>query len=60
MPYAIKKRGKKYVVLNTRSGQVKGTHSEKKKAQDHMRVLYLIEEEGDGKLKHKRKKRRNQ
>jgi|TARA_R100001086_G_scaffold129647_1_gene67060 hypothetical protein len=60
VPYAIKKRGKKYVVLNTRSGQVKGTHGDKKKAQKHMQVLYLIEEEGDGKLRRKRKKRRNQ
>ena len=59
MPYAIKKRGDKYVVLNTRSGQVKGTHPDKKKAEKHKALLYLIEEEGDGKLKRKRKKRRN-
>ncbi len=59
MPYAIKKRGDKYVVLNTRSGQVKGTHEDKKKAGKHKALLDLIEEEGDGKLRRKRKKRRN-
>jgi len=60
VPYAIKKRGNNYVVLNTRSGQVKGTHPDKDKAKKHRDLLYLIEEEGDGKLKRKRKKRRNQ
>ena len=42
MPYAIRKRGDKYQVLNTRSGQVKGTHPTKAKATKQMRVLYLI------------------
>lgn len=59
MPYAIRKRGEKYQVLNTRSGQVKGTHPTKVKAIKQMRVLYLIEEDGDDKIRHKDTKWRN-
>lgn len=58
MPYAIRKRGDKYQVLNTRSGQVKGTHSTKVKASKQMRVLYLIEEDGDDKVRRRDTKRR--
>ena len=58
MPYAIRKRGDKYQVLNTRSGQVKGTHPTKAKATKQMSVLYLIEEDGDDKVRRKDTKRR--
>ena len=58
MPYAIRKRGEKYQVMNTRSGQVKGTPPTKAKATKQMRVLYLIEEDGDDKVRRKDTKRR--
>lgn len=32
MPYAVRKRGDKYVVINKETGDVKGTHSTAKKA----------------------------
>lgn len=43
MPYAIRKRGTKFIVVNTDKGTVKGTHSTKAKAQAQMRLLYGIE-----------------
>jgi len=43
MPYAIEKRGEKWVVLNTQTNKVKGTHDSKVKAQRQMRLLYGIE-----------------
>jgi len=40
MPYAIKKRGSKYVVVNKESGRVFGEHSSKSKAMKQLRALY--------------------
>ena len=58
MQYAIRTRGEKYQVINTRSGQVKGTHPTKAKATNQLRVLYLIEEDGDDKDRRKDTKRK--
>ncbi|MEM5854666.1 MAG: hypothetical protein QXS37_04500 [Candidatus Aenigmatarchaeota archaeon] len=43
MPYKIEKRGNKYVVVNKKTGKVKGTHSSREKALRQMRLLYGIE-----------------
>jgi hypothetical protein len=43
MPYAIRKRGNKWVVINKETGKVKGTHDTKEKAVRQMRLLYGIE-----------------
>jgi hypothetical protein len=40
MPYAVRKRGKKYVVINKNTGHVKGRHATKAKAQRQLRALY--------------------
>ena len=42
MPYAVRKKGNKYVTVNKDTGQVKGTHTSKKKAVSQMRLLYGI------------------
>ncbi|KKK68670.1 hypothetical protein LCGC14_2941710 [marine sediment metagenome] len=39
MPYAIRKRGDKWVVVNKNTGHVKGTHSSKEKAEKQRRLL---------------------
>jgi len=43
MPYKIEKEGDKWIVRNTDTGKVKGTHDSKIKAQRQMRLLYGIE-----------------
>ena len=43
MPYKIEKRGDKFVVVNKKTGKVKGTHSSRAKALAQMRLLYGIE-----------------
>jgi len=43
MPYAVRKRGNKWVVINKETGKVKGTHDTKEKAISQMRLLYGIE-----------------
>ena len=43
MPYAIRKRGDKWVVLNTETGDVKGTHATETKAQLQINLLRGIE-----------------
>lgn len=40
MPWAVRKRGSKYIVVNANTGSVKGTHDSKKKAQRQLRALY--------------------
>lgn len=42
MPYAVQKRGKKWVTINTATGKVKGTHSSKAKARRQKNSLYGI------------------
>ena len=43
MPYAIRKRGEKWVVLNTATGDVKGTHDSETKAQHQINLLRGVE-----------------
>ena len=43
MPYAIEKRGSKFVVVNKETGDVKGRHATKEKAQSQMNLLQGIE-----------------
>jgi hypothetical protein len=40
MPYEIRKRGSKYLVVNAETGDVKGTHDTKTKAVAQLRALY--------------------
>ena len=53
MPYAIQKSGSKFVVKNTDTGAVKGTHDSMKKAEGQMRLLQAIEHNPDFKPKKK-------
>jgi len=39
MPYSVRKRGTKYVVVSD-AGKVKGTHTSKAKANRQLRALY--------------------
>ena len=43
MPYAIRKKGNAYQVVNTQTGKVHAKHTSKKKAQAQMRLLYMKE-----------------
>jgi len=42
MPWAVRKRGTKYVTVNTDTGKVKGTHTSKAKAEAQKRLLYAV------------------
>lgn len=42
MPYSIQKKGNKFVVKNTETGDVKGTHKTKMGAKKQVRLLYMI------------------
>ena len=46
MPYDIKKRNNKWVVVNKNNGKVKGTHDSELKAIKQMRLLYAVESGG--------------
>ena len=43
MPYAIRARNDKFVVINTETGDVKGTHDSRAKAQLQINLLRGIE-----------------
>lgn len=43
MPYSIEKRKDKWVVLNTDTGDVKGRHESKDKAQRQINLLRAVE-----------------
>jgi hypothetical protein len=43
MPYAIEKKGSKFVVRNTDTGDVKGTHDSREKAQRQVNLLRGVE-----------------
>ena len=43
MPYAIKKEGSKFKVINKQTGKVHGTHPSKAKALSQMRLLEGID-----------------
>lgn len=40
MPWSVRKRGSRWVVVNANTGAVKGTHESKKKAERQLRALY--------------------
>jgi hypothetical protein len=42
MPYAVRKRGDKYLTVNSETGEVKGTHDSKQKAVAQLRLLYGV------------------
>jgi len=39
MPYAVRKRGTKFVTINKTTGEVKGTHTSRIKAERQRRLL---------------------
>lgn len=43
MPYAMEKRGEKWVVYNTETNDVKGRHKTKIKAQRQINLLRAVE-----------------
>ena len=43
MPYAVLKKGNKWLLINKDTGKVKGTHESKKKAEAQRRLLQAIE-----------------
>lgn len=43
MPYAIKKRDEKFVVVNTDTGKAKGTHASRSGAQKQVNLLRGVE-----------------
>jgi len=42
MPYAVRKRGDKWLTVNSETGEVKGTHDSKQKATAQLRLLYGV------------------
>ena len=46
MPYAVHKRGEKWVTINSETGDVKGTHDTRDKAMKQMRLLQMVEHGG--------------
>jgi len=51
MPYAIKKRGKKWAVVNTETGKTKGTHASRASAQKQINLLRGVEHDWTPKSK---------
>lgn len=43
MPYNVQKRGEKWAVVNTETGDVKGTHTSRQKAIRQMNLLRGVE-----------------
>lgn len=43
MPYKVYQRGKKWVVINTDTKDVKGTHDSREKAMRQFRLLWGVE-----------------
>ena len=46
MPYQITKRGSRWLVINSETKEVKGTHDSKDKANKQMRLLYMVKHGG--------------
>jgi len=46
MPYAVRKRGAKWVTVNKETGHVKGTHDTREEAVAQLRLLYHVESGG--------------
>jgi hypothetical protein len=53
MPYAINKQGNRWVVRNTETGDIKGTHATREDALKQIRLLYMIEHGGTPRKKSK-------
>lgn len=47
MPYGVRKRGDKWVTINTETNEVKGTHDTKEEAERQMRLLYHVKGGGE-------------
>lgn len=62
MPYTVRKRGRKWAVINTNTGKSKGSHGSKGEAEAHRRALYANEPDASKgryrKPKTKRRKKR--
>ena len=43
MPYIVRKKGDKWLTVNSETGEVKGTHDSKQKATAQLRLLYGVE-----------------
>ncbi len=43
MPYAVRRRGAKWIVVNKQTGDVKGTHDTRKKALRQVNLLRGVE-----------------
>jgi len=46
MPYAVVKRGEKWLTINKQTKDVKGTHATREEALSQMRLLYHVERGG--------------
>jgi len=46
MPYGIKKQGNKWVTYNTDTGDVKGTHATRAKAERQQELLEMVRHGG--------------
>ena len=46
MPYGVRKQGNKWITYNTETGEKKGTHDSKEKANKQMRLLYMVKHGG--------------
>ena len=53
MPYDKRKQGEKWIVYNSETGDVKGTHDSEEKANKQMRLLHMVA--SDEKPKKKKK-----
>uniref|UniRef100_A0A6M3IG25 Uncharacterized protein n=1 Tax=viral metagenome TaxID=1070528 RepID=A0A6M3IG25_9ZZZZ len=42
MPYAVRKQGEKWITYNSDTGDVKGKHDSKEKANKQLRLLYMV------------------
>lgn len=42
MPYIVRRRGEKWLTVNSETGEVKGTHDSKAKATAQLRLLYGV------------------
>ena len=46
MPYAVVKRGDKWLTINKQTKKVHGTHTSREKAMSQLRLLYHVERGG--------------
>ena len=46
MPYSVRKQGNRWITYNTETGDIKGTHDSKEKAEKQRRLLYMVKAGG--------------